>query len=351
MLMNYYRAIDRSRIQFDFLTHRDFKADYDDEIEALGGRIYHLPRLNPFSPHYKKLLGEFFDSHPEYRIIHAHQDCLSSVILKVAKEHGVPVRIAHSHNSSQDINLKYPIKLFFRRFIPKYATHLMACGEDAGRWMFGGAPFRILNNAIDASVYCYDAEKYKAVRKTLDIPDNVILVGHVGRFSPPKNHNGLLDIFAEIRKRTNAKLILVGEGSLRAQIEQKAESIGLKDDVIFTGLRSDVNELMQAMDVFVFPSLYEGVPVTLIEAQAAGLPCLISDGVPIECKITDCVQQLSLQAGVETWANAAIEAARKPRKNTYHEIAEAGYDVKTNAKKLMDWYKEREAEADEQKNI
>lgn len=347
MLMNYYRAIDRRQIQFDFLTHRDFKADYDDEIKLLGGKIYHLPRLNPFSLRYRKTLGAFFDFHPEYRIIHVHQDCLSSVIIKVAKERGVPVRIAHSHSSSQDKNLKYPIKLFFRQFISKYATHLMACGEDAGKWMFRGAPFQILNNAIDASAYQYNAEKHITMRKTLGIPDNMLLVGHVGRFSPPKNHSGLIDIFAEIKKRAPARLLLVGEGNLRGEIERKVTDLGLSDDVIFAGLRSDVNDLMQAMDVFVFPSLYEGIPLTMIEAQASGLPCLISEKVPIECKVTDCVQQISLRVGAEAWANAAIEVAGTPRKNTFDDIAEAEYDMKTNAEKLSNWYRELEAEIDE----
>ena len=347
MLMNYYRAIDRSQIQFDFLTHRDFKADYDDEIELLGGKIYHLPRLNPFNLHYRKALGDFFDSHPEYRIVHVHQDCLSSVVLKVAKDHGIPVRIAHSHSSSQNKDLKYPIKLVYRQFIPKYASHLLACGEDAGRWMFGGAPFQVLKNAIDTGKYLFDPEKRRAVRKNLEIADNALLIGHVGRFSPPKNHNGLIDIFAEIKNRVPSKLLLIGEGKLRGEIECKVADLGLVDDVIFAGLRPDVNDLMQAMDVFIFPSLYEGVPLTMIEAQAAGLPCLISNRVPIECKITDCVQQLSLGVGAEVWARAAIEAAGTPRKNTFDEIAEAGYDVKTNAKKLENWYRELEEEIDE----
>ena len=347
MLMNYYRHIDKEQLQFDFLVHRDFEADYDQEIQDLGGKIYHLPRLNPVSLQYKRLLGSFFDTHREYKIIHVHQDCMSSVVLKVAKEHGVPIRIAHSHSSSQDKNIKYPIKLFFQQFIPKYSTHLMACGDSAGQWMFRGTPFQILNNAIDTSKYLYDPEKRYTVRKNLGITDNTILIGHVGRFSPPKNHSGLIDIFDEIRKRAPAKLLLVGDGKLREDIEHKVANLNCADDVIFAGMRLDVNELMQAMDVFVFPSLYEGVPLTIIEAQASGLPCLISDNVPIECKVTNPVQQISLQAGAASWATAAIEAARIPRKNTFKEIAEAGYDVTTNAEKLTKWYIDLEASIDE----
>ena len=199
MIMNYYRCSDRERIQFDFLVHRFERESYDDEIESLGGIIYRFPRLNPFSLSYKKILGEFFDSHPEYQIIHVHQDCLSSVILKVAKEHGVKTRIAHSHSSSQDKNIKYPIKLFYKRFIPRYATNLFACSEEAGKWMFNGADFSVLNNAIDAERYIFNPQKRREVRDSLGIAPDELLFGHVGRFSPVKNHDFLMDVFNEVQ--------------------------------------------------------------------------------------------------------------------------------------------------------
>ena len=194
MIMNYYRHIDRSKVQFDFLVHRDFRADYDDEIEALGGRIFRLPRLVPWSRSYLKALEQFFRKHPEYKIVHVHQDCLSSVILKVAQNCGVPVRIAHSHNSNQDKNLKYPIKLFYKQFIPTYATHLFACGKDAGDWMFGGVSYQILNNAIDTRQYTYDINTRQQMRSRLEINDTTFVVGHVGRFHPQKNHSFLLNV-------------------------------------------------------------------------------------------------------------------------------------------------------------
>lgn len=338
MLMNYYRNIDRNQIQFDFLTHRNFRAEYDDEIEALGGVIYHLPALNPFSWNYKKQLGDFFDAHPEYQIIHVHQDCLSSVILKVAKEHNIAVRIAHSHCSSQDKNLKYPIKMFYRRYIPKYATDLMACGDEAGKWMFKGAQFQVLNNAIDAKKYTFKPQKKAIQRTVLGVKDNEILIGHVGRFSPPKNHAFLIDIFNVIQNKIPAKLLLVGDGRLRPDIEKKVGELSLTDKVIFTGVRSDVPDLMQAMDIFVFPSNHEGVPVTMIEAQASGLPCLISDKVPIECKKTELVQQLLLSEPAEVWADAAIEASKQERVDTYEAIKDCGFDIVENAKKLQSLY-------------
>lgn len=342
MIMNYYRHIDRSKVQFDFLVHRDFRADYDDEIEALGGRIFRLPRLVPWSRCYLHTLEEFFCSHTEYKIVHVHQDCLSSVILKIAQNCGVPVRIAHSHSSSQDKNIKYLVKLFYKRKIPTYATHLFACGKDAGDWMFGGAQYSIVNNAIDTDLYSFDTEKRLKVRKKLGISSDDFVIGHVGRFNRVKNHNFLLDVFAEVKNREKkAVLLLVGDGDFRHEMEQKATSLGVTDSIIFTGVRSDVSDLMQVMDCFVFPSLYEGLPVTLIEAQAAGLPCVVSDRVSTECVKTDLVSHIPLQDGVAHWAEEIIKTQCIARKVTSTQIIQAGYDITSNAKWIQKFYLER----------
>ena len=336
MLMNYYRSIDRTKVQFDFLTHRDFRADYDDEIEALGGRIYRLPNLNPFSRSYLGALDRFFVEHPEYRIVHSHLDCMAGIPLKAAKKHGVPVRIAHSHSSRQDRDLKYPLKLLFKRSIPGQATQLFACGEEAGKWMFGTDDFRVLNNAIDAERYCFDPKVRQEVRSELGIPADALVAGHVGRFMAPKNHGFLLRIFAELPD--HARLLLVGDGELRAENEHLAEELGIRDRVIFAGLRRDVERMLQAMDVFVFPSLYEGLPLSIVEAQAAGLPCLISDKVPIECKKTDLVTQIPLDASPAEWAKAVASAAETPRRDTLAQIREAGFDIRANAEWLQNHY-------------
>ena len=342
MIMNYYRHMDRSRIQFDFLVHRDFRADYDDEIESLGGRIYRLPQLIPWSGSYHKALNGFFAEHPEYRIVHVHQDCLSSVILKAAKNQGVPVRIAHSHSSSQDKNLKYLIKLFYKRQIPSFATELFACGKEAGDWMFGGVPYRIVNNAIDTRKYTYCPERRKNIRKQLGIDPEAFVVGHVGRFNTVKNHTFLLDVFGELRKKNrDAVLLLIGEGDLRGEMEKKAQALGMYNSVIFTGMRSDVPDLMQAMDCFVFPSLYEGIPVTMIEAQAAGLPCVISDAVPAESRKTDLVKQISLKESAVGWANQILTHRWDTRPDTEKAIADAGYDIVANARWLQNYYLEQ----------
>ena len=339
MLMNYYKHVDRERVQFDFLVHRQERAAFDDEIESLGGRIYRLPRLVPWSKSYLSALNRFFEEHPEYKVVHVHQDCLSSVILKVAAQHNVPVRIAHSHNANQDRNLKYPIKLWYRRSIPQYATNLFACGKDAGDWMFSGAPYQIINNAIDVAAYSYDPEKRIEMRQKLGL-ENELIVGHVGRFNPQKNHPLLLDIFAALlKKEPNAVLLLAGGGEDMPKIQAKAQALGVAERVRFLGVRSDVADLMQAMDVFVFPSLYEGLPVTMVEAQAAGLPCIISDKVPPECILTEgLVDVLPLSAEPEIWAAKILEKKNLPRTDRRSEIAAHGFDITTEAVKLQEFY-------------
>lgn len=340
MIMNHYRHMDRSRVQFDFLTHRDFEADYDEEICALGGRIYRLPALNPFSRNYLGKLDAFFAEHPEYRIVHCHLDCMAGIPLKAAKKHGVPIRIAHAHSSSQTKDKKYLLKLLYKRGIFRQATDLFACSRAAGSWMFGSAAFRVLNNAIDTARYIHAPETARQVRAEFGIPADAEVVGHVGRFDPPKNHEFLLRIFAGLSE--NARLLLVGDGQLRAAAEAQAEALGIRERVIFAGIRPDVNRLLQAMDVFVFPSIYEGLPVSVIEAQAAGLPCLISDRVPIECKKTDLVHQIPLSAGEEVWAAAVVDAAGTLRADTSAQIRESGFDIVENARWLQEYYLEKQ---------
>lgn len=338
MLMNYYRHIDRTKIQFDFLVHRTERAAYDDEIEVLGGKIYRLSRLIPWSRSYLNELNNFFAEHPEYRIVHVHQDCLSSVILKVAKKHDVPVRIAHSHNSSQEKNLKYPIKLWYRHSLSRYATHLFSCGKAAGGWMFCGAHYTVINNAIDPEPYRYNVEKGLEVRSKLGV-QNKFVIGHVGRFNSQKNHSFIIDVFnAVLKYDTNSVLMLVGDGDGRAKIQIKAEQLGISDKVMFLGIRNDVADLMQAMDAFLFPSLYEGLPVTLIEAQASGLPCIISNSISSEVVVTDLVFSKKLTDTPNEWAKEILSHRNTVRTDRYSEIAAHEFDINTEAIKLQEFY-------------
>ena len=339
MLMNYYRHIDRSKVQFDFLVHRDFEADYDKEILKLGGRIYHVSRLVPWSKSYRNELKNFFKTHPEYKIVHVHQDCLSSVALQCAKECGIPVRIAHSHNSNQDKNIKYLFKRYYMRKIPETATDLFACGKAAGDWMFGGKTYRLLPNAIAIEKYIYEEEKSKKIKRELGLEENII-IGHIGRFNPQKNHEFLVDIFEKcLEKNRKVTLMLVGDGEGRKEIENKVKKQGLQDKVLFMGVRKDIPELLQVMDVFVFPSLYEGLPVTMIEAQAAGVPAVISDRVSEECIITEgLVKVEGLENTPEQWAEEILKQAKISKNDKSEEIKKAKYDVETTAKWLEEYY-------------
>lgn len=340
MIMNYYRNIDRSKVQFDFLTHREERWDYDDEIEKLGGKIYRLPRLNPFNPNYIKALDGFFKEHKEYKIVHCHQDCLSGIPLKYAKKNGVPLTIAHSHNANQDKNIKYLVKLAAKKNICKYSDHLFACGKEAGEWMFNTSDFEILNNAIDTKKYIYNEEKSLEMKEKLGVTDKFV-VGHVGRFRPQKNHSFVIDIFKEVcEKEPNSILLLVGDGPLEEEIKKKVHDLGLEDKVKFLGSRDDVNDLMQAMDVFILPSLYEGFGIVLIEAQASGLKCVISESIPTDAIISEKVKQLSLGDDISTWAKEIL-SSKSERKEGIEDIEKSKYDIKSNAKWLENFYIER----------
>ena len=339
MLMNYYRQIDRSKVQFDFLVHRDFEADYDDEILKLGGKIYHMPRLNPWDYHYLKKLDEFFQQHKEYKIVHSHLDCLSAYPLKAAKKNGVPVRIAHAHTTLVDTNLKKYIKLFSKKKISKYATNLFACGQRAGKWMFEGQPFQIMNNAIDTKKYLFCLETREKIRKEFHISEDEYVIGHVGNFTLPKNHTFIINLFYEIcKKNKKVKLILVGGGNDGSQYKEKAEKLKIADKIIFTGVRNDVPDLMQAFDVFLFPSIYEGLPVTLVEAQAAGLHCIVSDQVTREVAITKLIEFISLDENINTWIDCILKYKNSTRENMLQKIQRGKYDIVENARWLEEFY-------------
>ena len=340
MIMNYYRHVDRAKVQFDFLVHRDFTAEYDNEILALGGNIYHVPMLNPFSPSYFKALDSFFSEH-HYDIVHSHLDCLSAYPLKIAERHGVKTRIAHAHNSGQDHNLKYLVKAYAKRQIPRYATNLFACSIAAGKWMFPKYEFQVLKNAIDARQFIFNPEKAKEIKKKLGVQGKFV-IGHVGRFNPQKNHSFLVDVFSFVQKmEKNSVLLLAGSGEEETKIEAKVKKRGMYDKVIFLGSRYDIPEVLQAMDVFVFPSRYEGFGIAAAEAQAAGVPCILSDRIPRECRLTDKVEFLSLKMSPREWAEHIIRYKGSLKKNEYSTICGAGYDITDNVKKLEEFYLSR----------
>lgn len=343
MVMNYYRHIDRTKVQFDFLVHREQRGAYDDEIERMGGRIYRMCPVYPqnFS-RYKRDLRTFFRAHPEYKIIHSHMSELGYFAFREAERQGVPVRICHAHNAPHGFDAKMIIRTYFKKRMMPYLTHLFMCGEESGKWLYGEknkSRFIMLNNAIDAAVYSFDASKREEMRRQLDLTDELV-VGHVGRFNPQKNHPFLLDIFTSLlKKEPDAVLLLVGGGEGMPKIQAKAQELGIAERVRFLGVRSDVADLMQTMDVFVFPSLYEGLPVTMVEAQVSGLPCIISDKVPPECILTEgLVNIMPLSASPEAWAEKILTMRVVPRTDRHEEIAAHGFDISTEAVKLQEFY-------------
>ena len=340
LLMNYYRHIDRDKVQFDFLVHRSFRSAYDDEIENMGGKIYRIPQLNPFSFKYHRALDCFFEQHREYKIVHCHLDCMSAIPLKHAMKNNVPVRIAHAHSSNQVRDYKYLLKLIYKKQIPEYANKLFACGKKAGEYMFEGQNFSILNNAIDVGKYTYNEEIRIKVRNELGFENDQFIIGHVGNFTEPKNHEFLIQVFQKIYENNHAaRLLLVGDGHLVESTKELCIKNNLSNKVIFTGSRSDVFDLLQAMDIFVFPSLYEGFPVSLIEAQANGLHCFISDRIPDESiLIPSSVHRISLDESASDWATKIMSSEVKRMPNSGGKITEAGYDIRKNADMLQNYY-------------
>lgn len=345
MIMNYYRQIDRSKIQFDFLVNRPYEAAYEKEIQELGGKIFRMCPLYPqYFGRYKKEVREFLKAHPEYQIIHSNLEERSYFALKEAKKLDIPVRISHSHNAPRGFDLKSIIRYYFRANLKPQVTHMFTCGEEAGIWLYGKKKqdhVIMMNNAIDAKLYQYNPAVEEEMRKELGL-EGKFVIGHVGRFFPQKNHTFLVDIFAEVYKQNkNAVLLLVGGGELETEIKGKVEELNLTEAVKFLGVRSDIHRLMQAFDVFILPSLFEGFPVTMVEAQAAGLPCIISDQVPPQCAITDNVEIISLQQSPQQWAERLLTYQNTQKQNTYETIVKQNFDIKANAKWLQQFYLEQ----------
>ena len=346
MLMNYYRNIDRTQIQFDFLTHRPQRGAYDDEIEAYGGRIYRAPRLLPQNYlKYFKWMKQFFSAHPEYNIVHSHIDAMSFFPLWAAKMNDVPIRIAHSHSSKLDKDLKLPIKFVALKNIPRVANLNCACGKKAGEFMFPKQQFQVIHNAIDTERYERNELVRNKKRSELGI-DNEFVVGHVGRYCYIKNQMFLIDIFVEVlKKNPRSLLMLVGSGEDEEKIKTKAKSLGVLKKILFLKDRDDVNELYQVMDCFVLPSLFEGLPLVGVEAQVAGLRCVVSDRVSNEVKLTDNLELLPLDAGASIWADRICTHTDTHKVNN-ELFASLGYDIKTEAIKLERLYKKIGAERD-----
>lgn len=363
-IMDLYRQMNREEIQFDFLVHspavkngfleagqddRTAKQQkqngrcsrkpqfYDEEIQSLGGHIYVLPQFKVYNyVSYRKAVRDFFRCHHEFQVVQGHMTSTASIYLPIAKRFGTPVTAAHARNAGVVKGLKGMATRFFRRGLADKADVLVACSKLAGEDVFGKKAMeegrvKIIHNAIDVKRFTYNEEERKKTRAELGIAGALVL-GHVGRFDHQKNHPYLLEVFAAVcRERPESVLLLLGDGAARPAMEERCRELGIADHVKFLGNRKDTERYYQAMDIFLLPSFFEGLPGVLVEAQAAGLACIVSDTVTTEAGATDLVSWLSIDEPPERWAQEVLKREGYARRDTAKELTEAGFDVRTQA--------------------
>lgn len=362
-IMDLYRHTDRNRVQFDFLVHSGEEGFYEKEIRELGGRIFRVPRFriyNYFS--YRKALKEFFQEHHEFALIQGHMTSTAAIYLPIAKKAGVKKTAAHARSAGVDKGLKGIMTRFLRRNLADKADYLFTCSELAGISVYGEKAVRegktiFIPNAIDCAGFTFDPEKRKKMREELGLTD-AIIIGHVGRFHYAKNHEYLLRVFAKLCRMSagaggstaetgadqNYHLILLGEGPLMEDTRKLAEELGVADRVHFLGNHKNIADYYQAMDYFVYPSRYEGMPGTIVEAQASGLPCLMSDTICREVIATELVETMSIEKEPKVWAEVlqrridALVSKQENRKKYAAKMAAAGFDVQAQAERMMRFY-------------
>ena len=337
-IMNIYRKIDRTKIQFDFLISNE--GSYDEEIKSLGGRIYKTEYINKVGPYkYKKNIEKFLINHKEYDIIHSHLNQVSGIILEAANCVGVSCKIAHSHSTKNLNNVFVKVlKKYFQSKINKNSDYRIACSKPAGKWLYKNAKFIVIPNAIDTNLFKYDEKKAREVRIELNIKDDELLIGHIGRFSKVKNHIFLIKLFTEYHSRNpKSKLLLIGNGNLKTTILKIIEKNDLNEYVIIKDECKDIYKYYNAMDLFVMPSLYEGIPLTLIEAQANGLKIIASDTINEEANVTGEIQFCSLKSNKQEWMDEFVTKGRNriiKSEDNIEKIKKAGYDLEITTKNL-----------------
>ena len=335
VVMNYYRHINREQIQFDFITCSSKPERYDEEIKQLGGRIFRLSSRSRHPLEYMKALYDVIRTY-HYQIVHIHQNSASMVMDGfVARLCGVPVVIGHSHNTRCNVMWQHYL---FRPFTNMVFKHRWACTKEAGKWVFGYSNVKILHNGIDTQRFRYNEEIRTNIRKELGLTDEM-LIGFVGRLHAQKNPYRLLEIFAELRKKQGyAHLLIVGDGEERPRMIQVCQELKIMPAVHFVGQVTNVHEMMMAMDVFLFPSVFEGLGLVAIEAQATDLPCVVSEQVPAP-NLTGklCVCRLDDENAV--WVKAILNCVSDKRCDTSLQIQKGGYDIVQEAIALEEEYK------------
>ncbi|WP_455137099.1 glycosyltransferase family 1 protein [Thermophilibacter sp.] len=339
VVMNFFRAIDHDEFRFDFLVDSDSTHVPENEIHALGGRVIYTPPYQKLIP-YRRCLRDIFQG-GGYDAVHSHINALSVIPLGVAKECGVGVRIAHSHSASgKGEPLRNAVKWFLRLGANIYPTHRLACSEHSGEWLFGrGAKFQVLHNALPIESFEFDEEARESIRDDLGIRNGAFVVGHIGRMCKTKNQLFLLDVISEVRSRgVEISLILVGDGPSEEAVRQRVRDLDLDDCVYLLGQREDVNRVYSSFDLFVLPSLYEGLGMVAIEAQINGLPCIVSDQVPQEALIAPGCTKLPL-ASVRDWADAVVESSRVPHRTIPDLATFSDYDISVEVHRLEEFYR------------
>lgn len=342
-LMNYYRHIDRTVVQFDFLCNKELPGDYDKEILELGGRIFYRPGFDLLSEqNYVSFWEDFLKVHPEISIIHTHNGAKQYYPLQGAMKAGFPVRIAHAHGTGFVHDEKYDHRMALIKLLPQTASHYFGCSNMAGRFFFGDNCWEqqgtLIRNAIPSAAFAWNPSTRQNIRTEYHI-EGCYVIGHVGRFQEQKNHLRLLEIFKEVHDNNhNARLLLIGNGKLKQAIISKTKELGISETVLLVGEQADMARWYQAMDVFVMPSLFEGLTLSGVEAQAAGLPCVFSDVVSRETKMTPPVEFVSLEDSNAHWAEIILKYSTFHRTDTSALIEKAGYNICIEAKRLQTIY-------------
>ena len=344
IVMNLYRAINRKQIQFDFVVHTDDHGAFDDEVRLLGGKIYHAPRyMGANHLQYVKWWKNFFSDHPEYKIIHSHIRSCASIYIPIAKKHGLKT-IIHSHSTSNGKGFVSLVKKIMQFPLRYQADYLFACSREAGEWLFGKKAIKkdnlkILYNGIDCDRFRFNEENRLSIRKKYGLEENFV-VGHIGRHDPPKNPLFMIEVFSEIFKQNNnARLLQVGQGEMTEQMKQKCRDLGIEQAVVFAGAHNDVEKYYSAMDVFLFPSLWEGFGIVLIEAQANGLMVICSDNIPKMAQISNHFKAISLECDKEKWAEEILQKKYVDRSSSYIDVIKNNYDISKISSGLENIYK------------
>ena len=340
MVVNLYKAIDRDKIQFDFIVDHPELNDLQETVESLGAKVYVMPSFKGTNiKEVKDAWNRFFKEHPEYKIIHSHSRSYASIYLKIAKEHDLKT-IIHSHNTSNGSGIKSMIKNLLQYNLRNVADYFIGCSLNAGKWLFGekivnSDRFFILNNAIDANKFRFNQEVRNSYRKELELENNKVYI-QVGEFNDQKNHEFTINLFRRIvDKEPNSKLLLVGTGEYCEKIKEKVINNNLENNVVLLGRRNDVNNLLMVADVYLMPSIFEGLSVAAIEAQASGIECLLSDCVSKDVDVTNTCKFIPLDT--DKWLDECVNNDYQ-RNDNYQKIVDAGFDVNTTAKWLEEFY-------------